>query len=447
MKRREFLKAGAVGTFVSVAGRTLSSYASENASPNMVHEPAVDVPVVEKNDVVVCGGGPAGIAAGRKGANVRLIELQGSLGGVWTAAMVNLILDRTDKEGLVKEIMANLAKTDAQIKPDYFDVEAMKFVLENMCREANVKPLYHSRVVGAVKDGRRLTHVIVENKSGRQAFAADAFIDTTGDGDLAARAGCSFDFGHPVTGKTQPMSMIGLLGGIHYKSLNKRKFVRGGKVSSGVSKAAFLEELQRAGVSPSYQKPTLFCIRDDHFAMMANHQYGASGIDAQQVTDATIAARAEVHKIVNALRKLGGIWKDIQLLDTSSHIGVREARRIHGRYTLTKKDLVRGARFKDAVCHARFAVDVHALDPDHAGGGFSNEGVKVMPYDIPLRSLIARDVDGLLMAGRCISGDFIAHASYRVTGNAVPMGEAVGKVAAMAARTDRLPHQVDWREV
>ncbi|MBN1911612.1 MAG: FAD-dependent oxidoreductase [Pirellulales bacterium] len=452
MKRRQFLTAGALGALASVAGRSGEATAGDEGTKGNVVRQAVDVPVVERADVVVCGGGPAGVAAavaaGRSGAKVRLIENQGFLGGVWTASMVNLILDRKNKKkGLVAEILAALAKTGAQRDPGKFDVEAMKFVLENLCLDAGVRPLYLSRVVDAVKDGRRVTHAIVENKSGRQALAAGAFIDATGDGDLAARAGCGFDWGHPVSGKTQPMSMIALLGGIHYKRLNAQRFVRGDGVTSKASKAAFLAELKRAGVTPSYKSPTLFCIREDHFAMMANHQYGASGVNAQQVTDATIAARAEIHRIVDALRRLGGVWRDLQLLATSPQIGVREARRIHGRYTLTGDDLLRGARFDDAVCRASFAVDVHALDPKHAGGSFSNEGVRVIPYDIPLRSLIAKDVDGLLMAGRCISGDFLAHASYRVTGNAVAMGEAAGRTAALAARGGRLPHEVGIDEI
>ena len=93
------------------------------------------------------------------------------------------------------------------------------------------------------------------------------------------------------------------------------------------------------------------------------------------------------------------------------------------------------------------AVDVHALDSEHAGGGYTNEGIKVAPYDIPLRALVAKDVDGLLMAGRCISGDFFAHASYRVTGNAVAMGEAAGKAAALASASRRLPQQIGIDEI
>jgi hypothetical protein len=108
--------------------------------------------------------------------------------------------------------------------------------------------------------------------------------------------------------------------------------------------------------------------------------------------------------------------------------------------------LARGARHSDAVSRCYFCVDVHATNPN-ASKGVGNEGIQAKPYDIPLRALIARDVDGLMMAGRCISGDFIAHASYRVTADAVPMGEAAGRVAAAAAKSNRLPHEVVWPEI
>ena len=131
---------------------------------------------------------------------------------------------------------------------------------------------------------------------------------------------------------------------------------------------------------------------------------------------------------------------------TSPQIGVREGRRITGRYTITTDDLLRGARFDDAICRVTFRIDVHSSDKTYRGTS-KPDGLEAKPYDIPLRSLIAKDVDGLLMAGRCISGDFYAHGSYRVTGNAVPMGEAAGKVAAIAALSNRLPNEIEISEI
>lgn len=453
MKRRQFLTTSALGAFVSAGtgAPSMAFAAGVSETGELYHQPATDVPVAEKTDVVVCGGGPAGIAAAiaaaRKGARVRLIEVHGYLGGVWTAGMVNNIIDYQNKSGLIAEIMAALKTNDAQVSAVVFDVEEMKRLLEELCLRAGVKLLYHTRVVGAVKDGsNRLTHALVENVSGRQAFAAKAFVDATGEGDLAARAGCGFAWGHPVSGRTQPMSLIVLLGGLDAAALRGQGLLRG-DISSPQEKAAFRAELQRAGVSPSYGLPTLLRIRDDHFAMMANHEYAASGIDAQQLTDASIRARREVHTLIQALRKRGGIWKDARILATGAQIGVREGRRIHGRYTVTKEDLIRGVRFEDAVCRTAYWADIHALDAGHSDGGVTSEGVTAKPYDIPFRALIAKDVDGLLLAGRCISGDFYAHASYRVTGDAVALGEAAGRAAAVAALTGQLPHQIAWKQI
>jgi hypothetical protein len=119
---------------------------------------------------------------------------------------------------------------------------------------------------------------------------------------------------------------------------------------------------------------------------------------------------------------------------------------VRGLYTVTADDLARGARFDDAVCRCAFPVDVHATDPDKTKG-IERRRVRARPYDIPYRSLVARDVGNLLLAGRCISGDFIAHSSYRVTGDAVATGEAAGTAAALAAKTRRPPGEVPWKEI
>jgi hypothetical protein len=214
-------------------------------------------------------------------------------------------------------------------------------------------------------------------------------------------------------------------------------------ISPEESKRNFVAELRRSGIEPSYLGPALFPVRNNLIAMMVNHEYGYSAINAQQVTDATLHARQEVNGVVDALRRLGGVWKDVRLVATGEQIGTRDGRRVRGRYVVTKDDLIRGARFPDAVCRVTSGVDIHSLDAT-ANKKTTSEGIHTKPYDIPLRALIAADVNGLLMAGRCISGDFFAHASYRMTGNAVPMGEAAGKVAATAAAKGCLPQQVDW---
>jgi len=182
--------------------------------------------------------------------------------------------------------------------------------------------------------------------------------------------------------------------------------------------------------------------------LMLTHEYDIKPWDAAAITEATVRSRAEVFRVMRALRRLGGVWEGLQIAATAEQIGVREGRRIHGRYTVNRQDLIEGTQQTDAVARVTYPVDIHALNREKNDvEPLSHGEIETKAYDIPLRALIAKDVDGLMMAGRCISGDFIAHASYRVTGNAVAMGEAAGAVAALAARTHRLPHEVEWSEI
>ena len=150
--------------------------------------------------------------------------------------------------------------------------------------------------------------------------------------------------------------------------------------------------------------------------------------------------------MVDGLRALGGGWEGLRIVATAEQIGVRDGRRIAGRYVVTTDDIAAGVRHDDAVTRATFGVDVHATTGDHNRNKASVHAtdIKVKPYDIPLRALIAKDVDGLMMAGRCISGDFVSHSSYRVTGNAVGMGESAGVAGALAALGGKAPHEIEW---
>ncbi|MBC7234545.1 MAG: FAD-dependent oxidoreductase [Chloroflexi bacterium] len=416
------------------------------------HESARDIPIVEEADVVVCGAGPAGvaaaIAAARSGAKTRLLELQGCLGGMWTAGLISWVIE-SKHPGIMQEINAELDRRGARLGRgrDYaYDPEVMKLLLEELCVKAGVHIQMHTRVVAAGQDGAgRITHAITESASGRQAWAGRVFIDATGNGDLAALAGCGFDVGREGTGETQPMGLICLVAGVDMEAA--RPFLCLPDEGHQEAKRLMLAELQRAGVSPSYAAPSLFPLGGDLYVFSTNHEYGVSGMDAADLTRATIHARAELHQIVNGLRSLGGIWRHMRLVATGAHIGIREGRRIHGLYQVSREDLLRGVRHEDAVCRVTVGIDVHSTDPKTTKAYSAENRTRTLPYDIPLRALIARDVPGLLMAGRCISGDFLAHASYRMTGTSATLGQAAGVLAAVAARQETLPANVPWSEV
>lgn len=435
----------------------------------------LDTQVVKEYDVIVAGSGPAGsaaaITAARAGAKTLLLECNSCLGGVWTAGQLAWLFEM-DKSGFVEAINRELIKRDARrgLKSEryVYEVEEMKLLLEDWCLEAGVDFLLHTRVTKAYTDeNNRIRTVVTENKSGRQAWNAKVFIDATGDGDLGALAGCNFDYGLDNSGKTQPMTYMALItvkdatrlsDFISFYETEEDNKPDGSTVLIKEPETDwanrhvwqnFKVELNRAGIEPSYGNPTLFRVRDNLLALMINHEYGVNPTDAQQMTEATVRGRAEVNRAVKHLRALGGVWEGITLAATCEHIGVREGRRIHGLYEVTKDDLIAGARYEDAVVRVNFPVDIHSLDKqkNKEEGGITRMGVKSQPYDIPFGAIIAKDVDGLFMAGRCISGDFYAHASYRVTGIAATLGQTAGAAAALCALSNRLPTQVAFTEV
>lgn len=380
-------------------------------------------------DVVVCGGGPAGwaaaVSAARVGAKTAIIEQQGCLGGIWTCGLVCLIIDWQNKTGLMKELIGALAKTGAQNVPHLYDPEAMKVLLEKFCAESGVNIRLYTRVCAVNAESGRIKSVETESVSGRELWKGKVFIDATGNGDVGAYAGGNFSIGNE-NGKCQPATLFAIVSGLETARLREA-----GLIDSPKWRANFMAHIKAAGTSASYSGASLFQIRDCWTVFMVNHEFGIRCDDADAYTSHTIAARAEINKIVDALRARGGLWKNIRLALTASHIGIREGRRLRGKYEITADDVIKGARFEDAVCRVEYWTDIHGLDSyAHA---FSDGGVKSKPYDIPMRALESADFENLFMAGRCISGGFIPHASYRVTGNAVAMGEAVGKKAALVA--------------
>ena len=213
--RRKFLVATATG---AAALARPAQCAEPSGKAGAFTEGARDLPLNTDADVIVCGAGPAGVAAAitaaRNGAKVRLFEAHGSLGGVWTSSLLGYLLD-FDKPGFNVELVKKLRERDAihgeGMNGLSYHPEEMKVLLEELCSAAGVKVQLHTRIAAAHREGRQLTTILTESKSGRQAWRAPVFIDTSGDGDLGALAGCEFEIGEAKACPCQPMSMDALL--------------------------------------------------------------------------------------------------------------------------------------------------------------------------------------------------------------------------------------------
>ena len=415
-------------------------------------------PIAGFYDVIVAGGGPSGvaaaIAAGRSGKKTLLLERQNCLGGMWTSGLVNPLFDFENKGGIIQEIVDRINETGMHTMsgPWYytFDFETMKLVLDRLVLGAGVDILFHTWFADVIMEGDTITGVIVENKSGRSAYKAKIVIDCTGDGDVAARAGAQFALGRPEDGLTQPMTLMFKIGNLDYVQTYPNPF-RSKECGSGSGTELYdimefsMKQKGVTGYEWNFIQPCLLRLPGQHLGvMMMTHMRKKLGINAVELSAAEIEGRERVAKAMTDLKKYLEGFEHSHLLQTGSMIGVRETRRIKGFYELTFKDMEQGARFDDGFCIVTFGVDIHQPDKN------SQEGVipfKMKPYHIPYRCLVPVKIKNLLTAGRCISGDFYAHSSYRVTGDCAAMGQAAGTAAGLCLDEKKAPHELDGKRV
>jgi len=356
---------------------------------------------------------------------------------VWTAVGVSHLIAGQDHEGVNAEIRRRLPVHRVFDRYIYV-IEEMKGLLDDLMDEAGVESRFYSRAVAVEMDGSRVRGVIVATPSGLECIEVGAVVDATGDGAVAAAAGCRFEMGRPFDGRTQPVTLFGTVGGYRGKSGKGEPFV---------------SILAKGGWRPSYPPVTMFPQpgQPGVFQLMATQFYAVNALDARELSRAEIEGRRELRKCIDIFRRHGGDdWKDAYLIRSGPAIGVRETRRVLGRYVLTWEDLDRGSRFEDGIARVRSGSNIHSVDNPYEPppeGLPPPPKLRTKPYDIPYRSLVAADADNLLTAGRCISGDHIALGSYRLTGTVVLTGEAAGLGAAMAVDYNTTAAAVDPAEL
>lgn len=396
-------------------------------------EEKLETPVLGEYDVVVVGAGPAGcgaaLSAARGGAKTLLMDRFNCLGGAWTTGFMNPLFDNANKTGVMRELIDALKARGAWggFWNISFQYEAMKVILETKMKEAGVEVLFDTYFTRTLTDGRRVTGVVAENRSGRGAYLGRTVFDCTGDGNVAASAGCAFEIGEGGDWKQcQPMTLMFLVGNVPEK-------YRGGlRLTEKLGRAYSI-----AGIEIPFRNGYLIPAPNAGYAVIQfTHMYEYDPLSAASVTAATIEGRRQMEEAIELLRKHDDELNGLEIIASSGVLGIRESRRIVGEYELTADDLLSGAKFEDAVCEAEFNVDVHTKS------NLGQRCYKVKPYDIPFRAMLPKGWDGIVVAGRCISGTHEAMASYRVTGDCCQMGDGAGRIAAYAAA-----HGISLREV
>lgn len=416
--------------------------------PEGVIEHERQLNVRDAYDVIVCGGGPAGVgaalAAGREGARTLLIERFAQLGGVWTVGLLNPFFECFERGYIVQDLTDRLDRAGAWRKWLFaatFQPETMRLVLEEMMEEAGVDLLYHTQVADTLVEEGRARGVVIESKAGREVLLGKVIVDATGDGDVAARAGCRYELGREEDGLTQPATlMFEIKGAGGYEQTSALPLYDRMEEAIRTHHLPCEMPIPRTKAAPwivPYPKQDLAAVQVTHF-------YRLNPLDPAELTRATLQTRRQAHDMVKVLRHVPG-FEQVEMCQTAAAIGVREARRIAGLYRMDYPDLREGRRFDDAVTTCGFCVDVH--NPDPGSNVPDHHEARMEPYEIPYRAQLPADVDGILLAGRCISGSHIAHASYRVTGTAMALGQGAGLAAAWTAKRGGSPRAVDGTQL
>lgn len=419
-------------------------------------------------DVIVVGGGIAGIcaatSAARHGARTLLVERYGFLGGMSTAGMVTPFMKFWIQNGanerkplvggIFEEINRRLFAVGGLVE-NGFSAIAFKRVAAEMLVASGVEVRLHSLMLAAQTANRRLQKIILPDA----AYAAKVFIDTSGDAELVYHAGAPWRKGDEATGHLQAMTMFFRLGGIAVERAvgavrqNPKNFFAWSTAKYDpdkiISIAGYFDLVKKAQAEKRLQENLEYFFFTSlpaygEAAFNTTNILGLDGSSSFDLTKAEIEGRRQVFAVFKILREEAPGFENSYLIETGVQVGVRETRRAVGDYLVTGDDVISGRKFPEAIARACYGIDIHAQKGESSRMEHLPEG---QYYEIPLGAIIVKDVDNLLVAGRCISSTREGHAALRIQATSAAVGEAAGLLAALSARGNGDVRAVPYRDL
>jgi ribulose 1,5-bisphosphate synthetase/thiazole synthase len=446
----------------------LSAESADYFSPNKKNSFKLerDIPVIDKYDLVVAGGGPGGVAAAisaaRLGVRVLLVEAVGCLGGTGTSGLVCSWTNMSDGnnmlvQGLFLEILIKMQERNGLTQngdprswgsilhaSTGINAEVLKIILDELCIESGVDILFATKVIDAEIDAenKSVKGVVIQHIEGYNYVAAKCFIDATGDASLANYCGVASREAGRDTEHIMPPTLCGLVTDYDWSDIRKQQEM----VLKGVEDGFFSQKDRHV--------PGLFRCGDDWGIMNAGHIFKMDALKIQSLTDGYIKGRKLVEEYTRFYRQYLDGAKNMKTLSTAALMGVRESRNIHGEYELNYQDMKSLRQFPDQIGVYCKSVDIHVYDTsDEQYERYITEFTKRdifqkgENYGLPYGILVPKGWKNLWAAGRCISADVKVQGSVRDQPGCYILGQAAGTAAALSVKTGQTGNNINTEQL